>query len=386
MLFDPSSPSNKFGYYKAGKIFKSYSQFETQEYAAKTGDTVEWNFNDEFFSTIDWTVEPTESLKELYAERARQIRNKYDYLVLSFSGGSDSHNILSTFYENNIYIDEILTYHFLDGVKDKFSPSASMLEVTMAAVPEAKKYIEKFPTTIHRIVDGSDIVKNYWQNNIKDLKFNFMYYGNFYVSPSPLAINNLPTILPEYQKLTDSGKQVCFIHGTDKPFIEMNRGQWSFSFHSDVIGASFSTRRQFEKTPVNDEFFYWDPAAWKIVVKQAHVLRKYLYKNHEIIKKAMTGKYNSTNPAYLSRIHFLGNQMPMIHIKNAIYPYWRNDIVDTGKEAFNLLKTPKASWWTSAQLPGVNEYTQGINYLAKQIKLNEQKPIQTIYHTKKYHF
>jgi hypothetical protein len=386
MLFDSTNPANKFGYFKAGEHFKSYSQFETQEYAAKTGNKIEWNFNDEFFSSIDWTVEPTESLKELYAERARQIRNKYDYLVLSFSGGSDSHNILSTCYENNIYIDEILTYHFLDGVKDKFTPSASMLEVTLAAVPEAKKYLEKFPTTIHRIIDGSEIVKKYWQENINDLKFNFLYYGNFYVSPAPLVINNLPTILPEYQKLTESGKKVCFIHGTDKPLIEVENGKWVFSFHSDIIGASFSTRRQFEKTPVHDEFFYWDPAAWKILVKQAHVLRRYLYKNHTIIKEAMSGLYNNTNPAYLSRIHFMGNKIPVMHVKNAIYPYWRNDIVDTGKEKFSLLHTPKASWWTNAHLPGVKEYTQGINHIIQQAGLDKQRPVQTIYHSKKYCF
>lgn len=386
MLFDPTSPANKFGYFKAGKHFCSYSQFETQEYAAKTGDKVEWNFNDEFFSTIDWTAEPTESLKELYAERARQIRNKYDYLVLSFSGGSDSHNILSTFLENNIYIDEILTYHFLDGVKDKFTPSASMLEVTMAAVPEAKKYLEKFPTTLHRIVDGSELVKQYWQNNIKDLKYNFMYYGNFYATPAPLVINNLPTTLPDYQRLTDSGKRVCFIHGTDKPYIQIDQGKWFFSFHSEVINASFSIKRQFEKTPVYDEFFYWDPNAWKLIVKQAHVLRKYLYKNHDIIKETMTGKYSNISPDYMSRIQFLGNRLPMFHIKNAIYPHWRNDIVDTGKEKMTLLRTPKAKWWQDSKLPGTKEYMQGIDYVIKTAGLNPEKPMQHIYYSKKYYF
>lgn len=386
MLFDPTSPANKFGFYKVGDNFCSYSQYEAQEYASNTGKTVEWNFNDEFFSTIDWTVEPTESLKELYAQRARQIRNDYDYIVLSFSGGSDSHNILSTFLENNIYIDEILTYHFLSGVKDKLSPMASMREVTLAAVPEANRYLEKFPTTLHRIIDGGEIVKNYWQDNINDLKFNFMYYNNFYVTPAPLVINNLPTILPEYQRLIDSGKRVCFIHGTDKPHIHIEQGKWSFSFHSDVISASFSIRRQFEKTPVNDVLFYWDPDAWKIIVKQSHVLRNYLYKNHEVIKDAMTGKYQSVNPAYLSRINFLGNKIPVNHLKNAIYPHWRNDIVDTGKDTMTLLHSPKGAWWLNSKLPGVKEYTQGVEYLANQVGLNANRPVQTVFHSKKHYF
>jgi len=50
----------------------------------------------------------SESLDFLYALRARQLREKYDYLVLYFSGGADSTNILKTFIDNNIFLDEIV--------------------------------------------------------------------------------------------------------------------------------------------------------------------------------------------------------------------------------------------------------------------------------------
>lgn len=385
MLFDSTNPNNKFGYFKAGEHFKTYSQFEAQEYAAKTGNKVEWNFNDEFFSTIDWTVEPTESLKELYAERARQIRNKYDYLVLYFSGGSDSHNILSTFLENNIYIDEILTHHTYNGVKDKLSHTGNLVEISLAAMPEAKKYIEKFPTTIHRIVDISEMIKDYWTDNIKDLKFNFMYYSNFYITPHNSVATNLPTILPDYKRLTDSGKRVCFIHGNDKPYIQVEQGKWYFSFHSDSVESSFSIKRQFEKTPVHDVLFYWDPDSWKIMVKQAHVLRAYLYKNHEIIKTAMQGKFNNINDRFMSRIHLFGNELPIYIIKNAIYPYWRNDIVDIGKDRPTLhgIKNP---WWSTSALPGAKEHAAGIQYVMQTAGISSEKPQQATYFSKKYYF
>jgi len=385
MLFDPTSPANKFGYFTAGNNFSSYSQFEAQEYAARTGNKVAWHFNDEFFSTIDWTVEPKESLKELYAERARQIRNDYDYIVLCFSGGSDSHNILSAFSENNIYIDELLTFHYYDGVGDKLSAEANMVEITLAAIPEANKYIEKFPRTFHRIVDISHTIKQYWQDNLADLKYNFMYYNNFYITPSAIVSTNLPTILPEYRKLTESGKRVCFIHATDKPYVQVEQGRWYFSFQSSVIGSSFSIQRQFEKTPVNDVLFYWDPDAWKIVVKQAHALKNYIHTNHSIVKDAITGEFKNYDTKFASTLHFFGNAIPANIVKNVIYPYWRNDIVDIGKETMNLYGV-KSRWWSKSNLPGAKEHQAGIQHVAQMIGANMQAPVQTGYPSKRYYF
>ena len=385
MLFYPSAPANKFGYFKAGKNFCSYSLFETQEYASRTNENIEWNFNDEFFSTIDWTVEPAESLRELYAERARQIRNNYDYIVLNFSGGSDSHNILSTFLENNIYIDEILTHHAYEGIKDKYTPYGNMVEVTLAAIPEANKYIEKFPTTLHRIVDISELIKDYWKDNLNDLKYNFLYYNNYYPTPYNLISSGLPTILPEYQRLTESGKRVCFIHGIDKPHIYVTQGKWYFAFLADAIDASFSPSRQIKKTAVNDVLFYWDPEAWKIPVKQAHVLRKYLYKNHGIIKAAGQ-KINTVDERFLTRMQLMGSRIPASVVKHAIYPHWRDDIVDVGKVQSYTMYGTKSQWWSTSALPGTKEHIAGVQHLGLTNGSGIEKPKQPTYFSKKYYF
>jgi hypothetical protein len=380
-----SNPNNKFGYYSVGNHFFTYSQFEAQEYAARTNDSVNWHFNDEFFSGIDWHIEPQESLKELYAERAIQIRNKYDYIVLCFSGGSDSHNILSTFLENNIYIDEILTYHAYEALKDKHTPVANMVEITHAAVPEANKYIEKFPTTLHRLIDVSNIVKDYWATNLKDLKFNFVYYNNNYITPYNIVITNLPNILPEYKKLIESGKRVCFIHGTDKPQVEIDQGRWFFNFKSSMIDASFSIRRQIEQSPFDDEFFYWSPEAWKIIAKQAHVLKRYFQTNHYIVKNAIKGAYKNIDERFLSNILFFGNKIPMSYLKDAIYPYWDNNIVDVGKAPFNLYGI-KSLWWTYSNLPGTKEHIAGVQHVAKIIGEDINSPKQITYKSPRYYF
>ena len=70
------------------------------------------------FENIDWTKEPTKTLKQLYKERAEQLRSDYDYLIVYFSGGSDSITVVNSFLDNNIPIDEIVINSFSQVDKD----------------------------------------------------------------------------------------------------------------------------------------------------------------------------------------------------------------------------------------------------------------------------
>ena len=96
---------DKFGFYQVGKL-KFYSKFDAADLAARTNQSISWNFNDEVFGLYDWSTEPVASLPDLYRARAQQLRDQYDYLVLWYSGGADCDNILDTFVDNNIRLDE----------------------------------------------------------------------------------------------------------------------------------------------------------------------------------------------------------------------------------------------------------------------------------------
>jgi hypothetical protein len=90
---------DRLGYYRVGfkKFFnKTLALLENH----KTGYEVQWIFNDNIYDKIDWTIPIRESLLDLYRRRAEQLRNKYDYLALYFSGGADSINILHAFIDN----------------------------------------------------------------------------------------------------------------------------------------------------------------------------------------------------------------------------------------------------------------------------------------------
>jgi hypothetical protein len=51
---------------------------------------ISFHYNDEWWNQVDWNIEPDESLQELYIQRAQQLREKYETLILRFSGGADS--------------------------------------------------------------------------------------------------------------------------------------------------------------------------------------------------------------------------------------------------------------------------------------------------------
>ena len=79
---------DKFGYYSAGNQ-TSFSKLEALEWARRNNTRLAWHFNDDIYNAIDWMIEPPGDLWEMYKQRARQIREAYDYVVLWYSGGSD---------------------------------------------------------------------------------------------------------------------------------------------------------------------------------------------------------------------------------------------------------------------------------------------------------
>ena len=96
-----------YGFYKSDGV-KFYSKYEAM--CLGTPSKTTWHYNDQLFSSFDWKKPSMMPLSELYRRRAEQLRNDYDYLILMYSGGADSENILDTFVTNNIHLDEVCHY------------------------------------------------------------------------------------------------------------------------------------------------------------------------------------------------------------------------------------------------------------------------------------
>ena len=85
IIYKSQVKNPKLGFYEVGKdIF--YNKVEALEAATRLKipfSAVHWNFNDEVFKTINWSVEPDLPLKSFYELRARQLREKYDYILVN---------------------------------------------------------------------------------------------------------------------------------------------------------------------------------------------------------------------------------------------------------------------------------------------------------------
>jgi hypothetical protein len=110
-------PNDKLGFYTVnGKKF--YGKIESIIHANESLSDIQWNFNKEIFNNINWKVEPETSLLEFYKQRAQQIREQYDYVVVMASGGADSTNVIYSFLKNGIHIDEVVLAAPLGGLSN----------------------------------------------------------------------------------------------------------------------------------------------------------------------------------------------------------------------------------------------------------------------------
>jgi hypothetical protein len=322
---------DKFGYYLVGD-FKTYSKVEAIELHKLTGIHPHWNFNELAFSCHNWTKEPLESLEELYARRARQIREKYDHVVIFYSGGADSLNIVNTFIKNHIQIDEIATYTYREADSDPNSFFNS--ELTRVAYPQIKAWQNQNVKFYHRDIDLSRVTFDIVNNKHYDI--NRAYYANYAFGNNNLARSHIREQVSDYQKLIEQGKKVVFIWGSDKPRIYQENNRLCIKF-LDLIDGSISNRTQMlNREWEHDELFYWAPEAVDIVCKQGHILKRFIEEHNLFAENTDYSDYRSEE-----KIKFLDIELNFRNLINTlIYPGFDPNMFSVGKP-FSRLESPR---------------------------------------------
>ena len=280
---------NRFGYYRVGEI-SVYSKIEALEIAQRHNLPITWHYNDEIFDLHDWTIEPEKSLEQFYLERSQQIRDRYDYIVLFYSGGADSHNMLESFLRAGVKIDEIASFHSLSADGDR--QSAFNREIFETAIPfvESLKSDGRLPnTTIHRLIDMGDIITRFCHDiNWMD----FPYLVSSTISINNVARANLRKYIIDWSELINQGKRLVLVWGHDKPRI-MSDGPRFFLNFMDIFDNCISVAIQQSSPPGwFDEMFYSTPDLPELVIKQAHVIKRFLEncdENHPGITESVTG-------------------------------------------------------------------------------------------------
>jgi hypothetical protein len=353
-LFHPNSDKNRFGYYEVGD-YKTYSKYDAIVVSEQSKKKPRWNFNDEVFSCYNWAIEPSESLLDLYRRRAEQLRNKYDYLVLAFSGGSDSHNALMAFLKNDIPIDELLSWHTYEGNKgDK--DSFQNAEIWKVAHPYGELVKEKFPNVKHRFVDLTEFQFQFWKDH-PEAKFEFIYYGNACASIQNVCRADLRLYIDDYKKIIESGKKLAIIHATDKPSVRYRDGKWSASFYDIIDHSAPANFQMYNRETDHSEFFYWTPDLPELVIKQCHEIKKHLLNPQN---QALIEQFSKINrwgyEVAESLVWFNDRRLTNEHVKTIIYPYWSLDTFSNEKSVTGIYFTKRDEWFYGSNTDASQAY------------------------------
>ena len=159
--------------------------------------------------------QPTrETLQDLYCRKLKTLRNKFNKIVLAYSGGTDSHTILDIAIKNKIYIDEVFIEFpgVMELTKDKTVNREHILALSFA-----KKHLRKDIGNIKVInwakqdYDYLD-VENWWKDS--------RYYQHNKIKVRPCWA----VFASEYYKNLDG----VVITGHEKPGIRFKNNKFSF--------------------------------------------------------------------------------------------------------------------------------------------------------------
>jgi hypothetical protein len=270
----------KFGYYLVGDEIIT-NKIHALKRATETGIHPSWHYHDEVYSKIKWDEDINLDLSTLYQMRAKQIRNKYDYIVVSFSGGSDSWTILKSFHDSETHVDEIFVRWPIQATRGKFKtdvadrhPGNILSEWDLTIIPCLKEIETWFPKTRITIKDWSDVV---FQTEITDdVWLNQM--PTDYLNPG--AIPKWNEISDHERHLLDLGRPTVLIDGIDKPQLLYNKEDGKiYCYFLDKLANSHYP----EINSRNTEHFYWTPEMPEITLVQARMIFRSLEKNSQYL-------------------------------------------------------------------------------------------------------
>lgn len=242
------------GYQVDGKTF--YNPFLAFLHGAHNSphDTPKFVCYDSVFKNLDWTVEPKETIRELIDTRTRQLAQRYDKIILAFSGGTDSITVYNSFVRQNIFIDEIII---------SYSPY----------------------TEAHPVATADWLIKNHQDKRTKitvlnrnDPKYYTLYKSQDWVLENQGNLGYFNLSAPGayfYQHCNDQWGNTnwAMIIGYEKPNIIRENNKWVAVHLDKTIKPSLSYP--------NLEYFFLTPDYPQLHLKQNHMLLNYIKKTYK---------------------------------------------------------------------------------------------------------
>ena len=309
--------------------------------ASKSNAPVVWDFHDSSFSEANSFPSSGSTLAEMYKTRALQLRESYDYLILNYSGGSDSWTILNTFLTNNIKLDHIVVKWPMSAL-DKGWYQPNQTDKSAFNFPSEwdftlKKDIEwltsKHPEIKIEIVDWLEKLDAEYVND--DLIINLNIH-RFYLN----NLLRLSGLSKTETNLIDKGKSVAAIYGVDKPRLIEKENHCYFYFSDEAVLASGSEISNINRDGV--EFFFWTPDFPSLVVEQARRLYNW-YKQHPAMQQLLSTSHVSRERFDLATVYNIVNDQYDI-AKMVLYPEWDTTKFQARKPHPGLYGSEKDIW------------------------------------------
>ena len=257
------------------------NKLDAIKYCKDNNKEIYFFYHDDVYSKINWRVNPPGSLEFHYKTQAERIRDEYDYVVLFYSGGYDSTNILETFYYNNIKLDKIVCV----GAFSQDSYSGVDENHNGELYHNAFPYIVQLGLqSITQTYDYTDYFEN--ANNFSVYNYGEQWVENVgpWFSPHNWFWQDIHKYVVPANMMD---KKVALVWGKDKANLSIRDGSHGFSF-SDVAALSYGGN--IYSNNIDRINFYWDPHNPLLIIKQVHELSKHNeYINPNILYNLKTG-------------------------------------------------------------------------------------------------
>lgn len=333
------------GYWEAnGRYF--FDKSECLRYASTfVNCDVRYRYLDSVYRTLDWSKEPSQDLETLYLERAKQLRDQYDYLILAFSGGADSRNILKTFIDNNIRLDEIYTFQFNDPIeklkhtfrRDKNDEKDIIFEYLEAALPEIQQIALHHPEIKITVVDATEGAIN----TVDTSNVHLWFRGGSTATPQTAGYYKLTELMRER---ASSHQRVACITGLDKPRLAYDSNSKRFlSQYNDLTNAFADYTAHDLDFPAVIENFYYTPDMPILNQKQCFVLKNEIlriFKNNPDFISSLVNK---------ERSGLLIFDMHQDHFKKTLYKNWDSRIWQAKKHS-NFFYSAHTDWFYNTDI------------------------------------
>ena len=287
--------------------------------ATELNTEVKWHYFDSIFETsknIDL------GLEELYRVRAQQLRDSYDYLILNYSGGSDSHNILHAFLKNNIKLDCIYVQWperlmdrglFKVNAEDK-STFNFHSEWELVLKKDLEWLAHAHPEIKIELFDWLDCVN-------EDFYTDKIFEQNVSNLPSMARSIKQNNFSKTETEQASKGRRVASIFGIDKPNVIKHQGKWYYFFADTAFMAQPNP-----DNPHGLEYFYNTPAFPELTTIQCKKLAKWYDANpgHLYLVRSRTDRI-AENPSVANFTHrqHMDEYHQMAEIAKLVcYPYW----------------------------------------------------------------